>query len=219
MLGALDDLLRAGATVRATPTLLYVFIGGALISFGLNGIVGWAPTFMARELGLRVGTVTTLLGKWGLIVGTLGTLTGGLVADGLSRYTKRARVLTVSIGFVLGAPLAIWLLTIRDLRQFVPVFCAAFFFLTWYSGPIAAVIFDVVPSKIGATVAGAYLMFIHLAGDTIAFPLVGILSDRFGIHRAVMVLPLAALLGGLVVLGAARTVTRDMARTEALPAA
>ncbi|MEP6571696.1 MAG: MFS transporter [Gemmatimonadota bacterium] len=219
MSGALDDLMRAGATVLATPTLVYIFIGGALISFGLNGIVGWAPTFMSRELGLRVGTVTALLGKWGLVVGTLGTLTGGLVADGLSRYTRRARVLTVSMGFILGAPLAIWLLTIRDLHQFVPVFCAAFFFLTWYSGPIAAVIFDVVPSKIGATVAGAYLMFIHLAGDTIAFPLVGILSDRFGIHRAVMVLPLAALLGGLVVLGAARTVTRDMARTEALPAA
>jgi MFS family permease len=212
MSGALDDLIRAGATVLATPTLLYIFVGGALISFGLNGIVGWAPTFMSRELGLKIGTVTALLGKYGLVVGTLGTLTGGLVADVLSRYTRRARVLTVSLGFILGAPLAIWLLTIRDLHRFVPVFCAAFFFLTWYSGPIAAVIFDVVPSKIGATVAGAYLMFIHLAGDTIAFPLVGILSDRFGIHRAVMVLPLAALTGGLVVLGAARTVTRDMAR-------
>jgi hypothetical protein len=76
------------------------------------------------------------------------------------------------------------------------------------------VIFDVVPARVGATVAGAYLLFIHLAGDAIAFPLVGALSDRFGIDRAVFVLPLVATLGGLVVLGAARTVGQDMRRPE-----
>jgi MFS family permease len=70
----------------------------------------------------------------------------------------------------------------------------------------------VVPAKISATVAGAYLLFIHLVGDTVAFPLVGALSDRFGIDRAVLVLPAVAVLGGLVVLGALRTVTKDMER-------
>jgi len=61
---------------------------------------------------------------------------------------------------------------------------------------------------------GAYLLFIHLAGDAIAFPLVGALSDRFGIDRAVFVLPSVAILGGLVILGAARTVSSDMRRME-----
>ena len=69
-----------------------------------------------------------------------------------------------------------------------------------------------VPARVGATVAGAYLLFIHLAGDAIAFPLVGALSDRFGIDRAVFVLPSVALLGGLVILGASRTVGADMKR-------
>ena len=75
-------------------------------------------------------------------------------------------------------------------------------------------IFDVVPSRIGATVSGAYLLFIHLAGDAIAFPLVGSLSDRIGLDRAVMVLPIVAVIGGLVTLGAMRTVRRDMDRIE-----
>jgi MFS family permease len=105
-------------------------------------------------------------------------------------------------------------LTIRDLDLFVPVFCAAFFFLTWFNGPITAVIFDVVPSRISATVVGAYLLFIHLAGDAIAFPLVGALSDRFGIDRAVFVLPSVALVGGVVILGAMGTVSADMLRME-----
>jgi hypothetical protein len=198
--------------VLQTPTLVYVFLGGALISFGMNGLVGWAPTFVSRELNLSVAQAVTLLGSWGLVAGIAGSLVGGAVADWLRRYTTTGRVLTISLGLLIGGPLALWLLTLRDLATFVPVFVASFFFLSWFNGPITAVIFDVVPAKIGATVAGAYLTFIHLVGDTVAFPLVGALSDRFGLDRAVLLLPAVAAVGGLVVLGATRTVGRDMVR-------
>jgi MFS family permease len=212
---ALDDIVGAGKRVLGTPTLIYVFVAGAMISFGMNGIVGWGPTFIARELNLTSSQAATLLGKWGLLAGTAGTLFGGALADWLRRYTDRGRVITVALGLLIGGPAAIWLLTVRDQTIFVPVFFGAFFFLSWYNGPLTAVIFDVVPARVGATVAGAYLLFIHLAGDAIAFPLVGALSDRFGIDRAVFVLPCVSLLGGLVVLGAARTVGADMKRVAA----
>jgi len=212
--GALDDLVKAGNVVLATPTLVYLFVAGAMIAFGMNGIVGWGPTFMTRTFGLSAGESAALLGQWGLIAGVAGALSGGVVADWLGRYTSRGRVLTVATGLLLGGPLAIWLMTVRDLDLFVPLFAVAFFFLSWYNGPLTAVIFDVVPSRIGATVSGAYLLFIHLAGDAIAFPLVGSLSDRIGLDRAVMVLPIVAVIGGLVTLGAMRTVRRDMDRIE-----
>jgi MFS family permease len=203
-------LAEAARIVLKTPTLLYVFAGGALISFGMNGIIGWAPSFMSRELGLSVGAVTLLLGKYGLIFGIAGTLAGGAIADALRKTVPSARPLVAAAGFIIGAPLAIWLLTIRDIDVFIPVFCAAFFFLTWYNGPLSATIFDVVPPQIGGTVVGAYLFFIHLAGDAIAFPLVGALSDRFGLEYAMFLLPIVALLGGLLVLLAARAVVRDV---------
>ena len=215
---AVDDILHALRTVLQTPTLVYVFLAGALISFGMNGIVGWGPTFVSRELGLTAGQSAALLGKWGLLAGTAGTLFGGFLADFLRRRYRTGRVLTVALGLLLGGPLAIWLLTLRDLETFQAVFVAAFFCLSWYNGPISAVIFDVVPARISATVAGAYLLFIHLAGDAISFPLVGMLSDRFGLANAVLVLPSVAIAGGLVILGAVRTVVRDMARIAA-PAA
>jgi MFS family permease len=209
---AFDEILGAGRTVLHTPTLVYVFLAGAMISFGINGIVGWGPTFVSRELGLSASQSAALLGKWGLIAGTAGTLFGGLLADWLRRRYETGRVLTVALGLLLGGPLAVWLLTIRDLELFQLVFAVAFFCLSWYNGPITAVIFDVVPPRISATVAGAYLLFIHLAGDAISLPLVGTLSDVFGLDRAILLLPLVVIAGGVVVLGATRTVGKDMAR-------
>ncbi len=208
---ALNEMRLAVDTVLRTPTLKYIFVGGALVSFGVNGIVGWAPTFMARTLGLSVAQGTLLFGKWGLLAGTAGTLAGGVIADWLGRFTGRGRMLVSSVGFLVGGPLAVWLLGIRDLQIFVPVFVAAFFFLTLYNGPVIAAVFDVAPARIGATVVGAYLLFIHVAGDAIALPLVGFLSDRFGIDRAIFLLPAAALVGGIVLFLGVRTVERDMA--------
>ena len=46
-------------------------------------------------------------------------------------------------------------------------------------------------------------------------PLIGTISDRVGIRTAMLVLPAAGVLGGLVTLGALRTVGRDMARVRA----
>ena len=209
---AVTDIKRAFRIVLSTPTLGYVFVGGALISFGMNGIVAWAPTFITRALGLSTTDATRMLGLAGLVAGTIGTLSGGWIADVLRKRYPNSRVLVTGISFLLGAPLAVLLLTLRDPAVFVPVFYLAFTLLTMYNGPLTATIFDVVPARIGTTVVGAYLLFIHIAGDSISFPLIGVLSDRFGLDRAIYVLPAAALLGGLVVLGAARFLEGDILR-------
>ena len=221
--GAFDGMLMAVRLVLRTPTLGYLFVAGAMISFGLNGLVGWGPTFLSREMGLTPGESARLFGTWGLIAGTAGTVTGGYVADWLrgSRWLARApgssRVLTVAFGVIVGGLLTVALLNTRDLALFGPLFTTAFFFLTWYNGPIAAALFDVVPPRIGATVIGAYLLFIHLAGDAIALPLVGWLSDLFGLRRAVLVLPIVAVFGGIVTLFATRTIAFDMGRASSRP--
>jgi hypothetical protein len=43
---------------------------------------------------------------------------------------------------------------------------------------------------------------------------VGGLSDRFGIDKAVLLLPAVAMAGGIVTLLGSRTVARDMGRQE-----
>lgn len=212
LLAVYQDLAGAARRILSTRTLVAVFAGGALISFGMNGLVGWAPTFISREMSLSPAKASLILGTYGLAFGIAGTVAGGIVADWLRTRVPGAKLVTTAIGFFIGAPLLIWLLFIRELHWFIPVFCAAFFFLTWYNGPLTAVIFDVTPTRIATTISGAYLMFIHLAGDAVAFPLVGFLSDRFGLERAIIMLPIAALLGATIVLSAVKALEGDMAR-------
>ena len=89
-----------------------------------------------------------------------------------------------------------------------------FFLYTWYSGPLSAVILDVVPATVRASVLGAYVLFSHLAGDAIAPPLIGYLSDRVGLRPAMLLLPTVGVAGGLLILIALTTVGRDMARSK-----
>lgn len=209
-----EEFLVAARAVLHTPTLLWLFLGGALIAFSMNGLVAWSPSYMQRELGLTPQIAGRTIGLWGLSAGLLGTVFGGKLGDLLAERFTSGRVVAGSTGFLLGAPLAIWLLTVSDLELFIPIFFVTLFFFTWYHGPMTAAIFDVVPPQVGASVIGAYVFFSHIAGDAIAYPLVGFLSDRFGLRLAMMVLPAAAFAGGAVVLLAARTTAQDRERAR-----
>jgi hypothetical protein len=65
-------------------------------------------------------------------------------------------------------------------------------------------------------VLGAFVFFSHIAGDALAPPLVGYLSDQtHDIRAAMLVLPAAGIAGGGVILVALKTIQRDMRRVAA----
>src|SRR5207247_1557826 len=139
---------------------------------------------------------------------------GGRTGDWLLTRWSGGRVVVSGAGFVLGGPVCAALLLIDELRLFVPLLFGTFFLYSWYNGPLSAVILDVVPAAVRASVLGAYVLFSHLAGDAIAPPLIGYLSDRFGLRPAMLLLPTAGAVGGVVILIALSTVGRDMARVR-----
>ena len=211
---AFGDFLQAAGTVLRTPTLIWMFVGGALVTFAVNGLIAWAPSFLERTHGLPVAAVGREFGVWGLAGGALGGLFGGRTGDWLLTRWSGGRVVVSGAGFVLGGPVCAALLLIDELRLFVPLLFGTFFLYSWYNGPLSAVILDVVPAAVRASVLGAYVLFSHLAGDAIAPPLIGYLSDRFGLRPAMLLLPTAGAVGGLVILISLSTVGRDMARVR-----
>ncbi len=214
-----DEMLDAASLVLRTPTLVWMFVGGALTSASMNSLVAWSLSFVQRELGMDLAHAGRQIGLVGLVAGVLGSWVGGRLGDGLMERWPSGRVLASASGFVIGAPLCVALLLTHDRTLFSVLFFAVVFLFTWYNGPIAAVLFDVVPRGVSASVMGAYVFFIHIAGDAVALPVVGFLSDRYGLQVAMLTLPAIGLLGALVLLVSVRTVGRDMARVrQAVPA-
>jgi len=80
------------------------------------------------------------------------------------------------------------------------------------TGPVNTVIVSVVPPGIRASAMALSILTIHLLGDVPSPALVGWLSDRTSLDLAVRILPVAALVGGIVWTYAAAT-------TRATPAA
>jgi MFS transporter, Spinster family, sphingosine-1-phosphate transporter len=174
--------------------------------------VAWSTSYLQRELGMSLVEAGRQIGPVGLVAGVLGSWSGGRLGDRLMERFTGGRVLASALGFLIGAPFCFWMLLVDSRALFGVLFFVVVFFYTWYNGPVAAVLFDVVPREIAATVMGAYVFFIHIAGDAIALPVVGALSDRFGLRPALLSLPMVGLLGGVVLLFALFTVGRDMGR-------
>lgn len=214
--GALDDFQHAAALVLRTPTLIWIFLGGAMVTFAVNGLIAWGVSFMHRIHGFSVEDIGSNFGVWALTGGVLGALFGGRAADWLQQRWAGGRVFASGAGFVLGGPVCAALILVDDLRWFAPLVMATYFLYTWYNGPLAAVILDVVPPAVQASVLGAFVLFSHLAGDALAPPLIGYLSDRTGsLRTALLLLPAVGMLGGAVILVALRTVGRDIGRVHA----
>ncbi len=212
--GALEDFGEAITLVLRTPTLIWMFLGGALVTFAVNGLIAWAPSFMQRVHGLQVDEIGRRFGLIALAGGVTGALAGGRLADRLMQRWRGGRVLVAGIGFLVGAPLCTGLILVSNLGAFAVLLLLTYFCYTLYNGPIVAVLLDVGPDAVRSSVLGAFVLFSHLAGDAMAPPLVGYLSDIAGVRTAMLTLPVAGLLGGLLIMVALRTVGRDMERVR-----
>jgi MFS family permease len=207
-----DEMVDGALIVLRTPTLIWLFVGGALTSAAMNTLVAWSTSYLQRELGMTLVEAGRQIGPVGLVAGVLGAWTGGRLGDRLMERFRGGRVLASAVGFLVGAPFCVWMLLVESRALFGALFFLVVFFYMWYNGPVAAALFDVVPRGIAATVMGAYVFFIHIAGDAIALPVVGALSDRFGLRPALLSLPMVGMLGGVILLFALFTVGRDMRR-------
>src|SRR5207247_9568539 len=74
--GAFDDFQDAAVLVLRTPTLIWIFLGGAMGTVAVNGLVAWAAAFMQRIHGLSVTPGGAVIGLLGLPGGGFGAARG-----------------------------------------------------------------------------------------------------------------------------------------------
>ncbi len=184
------------------PAFLALIGSGVLVTFASVSFITWGPDYMVRYKDFSLRQAGLLLGSLGLISLVVGALVGGAMADLLQRRMAYGRVISVAVGFVCAAPLLLWGLA-ADRRETILVsFSMAGFFMSWYHGPVTAIIHDMMPPRAYASSVGVYMFVTQLAG---AFgpSLVGNVSDIFdlqlGLQFAVGVMTAGALCFLLVI--------------------
>ena len=147
-----------------------------------------------------------------VVTGFLGTFIGGWVSDYLLRYSRQAYLWFSGVVTVLAAPAAYLALAAASREVYLPAIVVAELLLFMSTGPINAAIVNVVSPLERASAVALSMFMIHLLGDVPSPVLIGEISDHGGsLGRAVLIVPVAVLIGGVVWLFAAHVNGRAVA--------
>jgi MFS transporter, Spinster family, sphingosine-1-phosphate transporter len=205
--------------VRNKPYALTV-LGYAAYTFAIGGLGFWMPAFLERVHGIPRDQATVSFGTIVVITGFVGTFAGGWLGDLLAKKSRQSYLWLSAIATLVAAPF-VWLaLTTASNSLYVVSMVIAQLCLFLSTGPINAAIINLVIAGERASAIALSVFAIHVLGDVISPPLVGALSDAFSLQKAVDILPVAALLGGIIWVFAARAQARGAPpmRTEPVAA-
>ena len=186
----------------SVPAFLTMIAAGICVTFSSVSIISWGVDFAVsyKDFSLREASVS--LAAIGLISAVCGVLTGGFVADRLHRSLPYGRILAVAIAFLLAAPFLLLAIQSEEKQSVLVGLFVAGFFMSWYHGPVTAVLHDMMPRRAHATSVGVYMFATQLIGG-FGPHIVGKISDlrdlQVGLQIAVAVLVCGALLLLLVI--------------------
>jgi MFS transporter, Spinster family, sphingosine-1-phosphate transporter len=196
------------------PLLSYVLWGGVITAFSAGALIVWMPQFVTDVRLFRPRDAGIYIGAVGVSGGLLGVVTGSYLADWLQARWAWGRMATIGTGLILSCPFVTLSLYTTNHMAMMTYFFLGIFLMVWYTGPIIAVIHDVVPSDVKATAQALYVLLIHLLGDTFSPALVGKLADLHNLQAALLLPAVINVVAGVIFLLGCRRVARDITRRQ-----
>lgn len=195
--------LRAyGSLLRNVPYTLTV-LGYAAYTFALGALAFWTPAFLERERGLARTDATVQFGAIVVVTGFVGTFFGGWLGDRLLPRFRESYLWVSGWSTLAAVPFAWLAFTAHDRAVYTAAIVAAEVLIFMSTGPINSAIINVVAPDRRATAVALSILAIHLLGDVPSPPLIGYVSDLSSLSRAMLILPVAFGLSGLIWLFAA----------------
>lgn len=195
-------------------TFVHTMMSMTAMTFALGGLAQWAPSFLQRSFGLEVARSNTLFGMITVVSGIVGTLAGGWLGDYFQRRRATGYLYVSAAGFLLGAPMMVVALTTANMTLSLAAIFAAELFLFLNTSPLNTVLVNVVASKRRAMGFAINIFVIHALGDAISPALIGFLSDRWGLSRALLITPLAVIIAACFAFRGGRFVEGDQRMAE-----
>ncbi len=203
------------ALLWGMATLAFNNLAFAANTFVTTALMTWLPSYFQRAEDLSMSRAAT---KGGIVMllAIIGAPLGGWLTDRWMKHRKNARLLFPAITSV---STALFLLVafgwFTGPVQYALLLCAGVSAVAFVPGAVA-VTQDVVHPGLRAVSLSLCVIIQHVLGSALGPPVIGALSDRFGLGIAMTCLPLFALAaGGLFWMGSFFYVV-DNQRVEAV---
>ena len=195
-----------------TPSWVLCTIGMTAMTFAIGGIAFWMPFFLAQRPGAPE-SATVIFGAITCVAGLAATLLGGITGDRLRGRFPGSYFLVSGVAMIVGFPFMLLTLSapfpLIWIWLFVTCFC-----LFFNTGPTNTILANVSHPSIRAAGFALNILVIHAFGDVLSPVVIGVMSDRWSMHAAFVVVGLMFVVAGILWLWGARYLERDTARVE-----
>lgn len=158
-------------------SIRYVLAGLAFISLGAFGVNTFLPAFFSRNFGLDAAQAGLVFGVVSGIAAFFGTLLGGYGSEHMARRDARWLLGFPALGTVIGVPIFLAGLSSNMLFVAIPLMLVGSFSFYTAMGPAIATLHGSLDSFSRATGSAVFLLMVHLFGQGLGPPSVGVVSD------------------------------------------
>jgi len=173
-------------------------LGYAAYTFALGGLAYWMPGYLEQVRGVELARANYVVGTATVLAGLGGTFVGGYAGDFLAGRIKHGQLWLCAISSFAGIVPTWYALTESAAPAYIMWFFIAEFLLFLSTSPVNVVIVNSVPVGARAMAMAVSIFVIHLLGDAISPPIIGALADASSLARAVLVVPAAVALSGII---------------------
>jgi len=192
-------------------SMWFIFLQGFAGVFPWNVITYWFFTYLAEERGYNEESILFTMAPIILIL-AVGYFVGGAVGDWLFKKTLNGRVITSSLGVLVGAIFLFLAITtpIESRTTFFIFMSITALFMPLSSPNVISTVYDITLPEVRST-ALAVEFFIENSGAALAPLLAGIIADNSDLRTAILVICISAwLLCFIIYLGALFFVPGDI---------
>lgn len=210
-----DVIERLQPLVGTGPTGYAAFKAELLARLGKDDLAQYGErVFVAATApdSTTLGRVNLIFGAIVVVSGLGATLLGGVAGDRLRERGVRGAYFHAAGWTTLAA----WPFFVAALFAPFPtawgLLFVAVFFLFFNTGPANTVLANVTRSEIRATAFAINILIIHMLGDVISPPIIGLIADWKDLHTAFLVVSVSIPVGGLLWVSGARYLDADTKR-------
>ncbi len=203
--------------ILSVPAFLAMIVAGIFITFSSVSLLTWGIDFAVNYKDFSLKEAAVSLALVALFSLVFGVLMGGYVADRLQKKFIYGRLLAIMAAFLLAAPFLLMAIQAEEKWTVLAGLFIAGFFMSWYHGPVTAVIHDMMPLRAHATSVGVYMFVTQLVG-ALGPQIVGKISDLRDLQLGLQIAVAVMVCGALLLLVVIHFIRRDGLRHPVLDA-